>query len=27
MPYTIDPFCKQQKIPTFHELFSPVQNI
>lgn len=27
MPYTIDPFCKQQKIPTFHELFIPVQNI
>lgn len=27
MPYTIDPFCKQQKIPTFHERFIPVQNI
>jgi len=27
MPYTIDPFCKQQKIPSFHELFIPVHNI
>lgn len=27
MPYTLELFSKQQRIPTFHELFIPVQNI
>src|SRR3990170_5211644 len=27
MPYTIEPLSKKQKIPSFHKLFVPIDNI